>query len=377
MNAFPQRGFCLLVATTVTLLVLPGAAAAQDPGTPSEPAGVLGRPLEPEPQPNPTEPVADPAEQPARSSDAVAPAAPAGGPLGRPLGRPLDRRAEPGAFDPGSADLDRLHPGTAELGTGTAEEGALAGRPLDGLELGRRSGAAAVRFIDHQLRYPRVRRAVATRSGKVSRLFLDHGIETPAEILFRVYKREQLMEVWARGAEDRTLTLVTTYAVCGTSGDFGPKRERGDEQIPEGFYTIDIFNPTSQYHLSLGVDYPNAVDRSRGRSRNLGGDIFVHGGCATVGCVPVTDEGIEEVYVMALMARDAGQHRIPIHLFPTRLDDDGFAWLRETFGEDHEDFDFWENLREGYQAFERTRVIPFVDHHRGRYSFPRGVAAPQ
>jgi murein L,D-transpeptidase YafK len=237
-------------------------------------------------------------------------------------------------------------------------------------------GRSTAVFTDRQLRFPRVRTAYEARADRVRQLFADHGTPEPAGLLFRVFKREQLMEVWVRGADDPRFSLLTTYAVCGMSGTLGPKREKGDEQIPEGFYTINVFNPTSNYHLSLGVDYPNAVDRARGGGVNLGGDIFIHGGCATVGCVPITDEGIEEVYLMAMMALDGGQAAIPVHIFPTRMDEDGFAWLRDTYGSGHRDFGFWQDLREGYLAFERIRSLPAIDHHRGRYSFPRGVAAP-
>ncbi len=267
-----------------------------------------------------------------------------GGPV--PLGRPLN-----------SATANVAGPDPATI-TAT---GILAGSPLGGVD-----------FAGEQLRFPRVRAAYQARFEQVRQMLHDHGIVEPAEMFFRVFKREQLLEVWARGAGMDALSLVTTYAVCGTSGDLGPKREQGDEQIPEGFYAIDVFNPISRFHLSLGVSYPNAVDRVRGIDGNLGGDIFIHGGCATVGCVPITDRGIEEVYVMALKARLAGQHQIPIHIFPTRLDDDGFAWLRDTFGTDHPEFQFWVNLREGYLAFEKDRTVPQVHQQGGRYTFPRG-----
>jgi murein L,D-transpeptidase YafK len=230
-------------------------------------------------------------------------------------------------------------------------------------------------FRDRQMRFPRVRSAYDTRSAEVRRLLRAQDIAEPAELFFRVFKRERLLEVWARRADAQALVLVNTYAVCGTSGELGPKRTRGDEQIPEGFYSINVFNPISQFHLSLGVDYPNPVDRARTRALHPGGDIFIHGGCATVGCVPITDAGIEEVYVLALLARDAGQSAIPVHIFPTRLDDEGMAWLRERFGPDHPDLPFWENLRAGYAAFERTRTVPQIDHYRGRYSLPRGNPA--
>lgn len=232
-------------------------------------------------------------------------------------------------------------------------------------------------FRARQLAFPRVQRAYEARSVAVARLFAERGVSNPAEVFFRVFKREQLLEVWARDADAAPFLLLDTYPVCGTSGELGPKREKGDEQIPEGFYHIDLFNPESQFHLSLRVDYPNAVDRARGSSGPLGGDIFIHGGCATIGCVPITDEWIEEVYLIAMTARDAGQDRIPVHMFPARLDDDGFAWLVDTYGTDHPEYEFWTDLRQGFLAFERGRIVPDIDQHRGRYIVPRGVAAPQ
>lgn len=233
--------------------------------------------------------------------------------------------------------------------------------------------AVETSFRARQLRFDRVRRAHFGRAAAVHSLFRDQGVDGPAHVLFRVFKREQLLEVWAQSDGADAYVLVNTYPVCGTSGNLGPKRREGDGQIPEGFYSIETFNPASKFHLSLRVDYPNAVDRAREGRGRLGGDIYIHGGCVTVGCVPVTDEWIEELYVIAMNARDAGQERIPVHMFPTRLDADGMAWLYETYGQDHPDIGFWLNLRQGYLAFEKTRLLPEIDQHRGRYSFPRGV----
>ena len=87
------------------------------------------------------------------------------------------------------------------------------------------------------------------------------------------------------------------------------KAPRHDRRI----YRIERLNPNSAYHLSLKVDYPNAMDRAwaarDGRTR-LGGDIFIHGqpnGLRkffvrhprrdwTVGCVAVTDAEIREIW---------------------------------------------------------------------------------
>lgn len=235
------------------------------------------------------------------------------------------------------------------------------------------AGADGLGFLDRQLLFPRVRRAYDRKAGRVDRVLEDRGVEEMGEVFFRVFKREQELEVWVREIGAGEYTLVRTYPVCETSGQLGPKRRQGDRQIPEGFYTIDIFNPQSRFHLSMRVDYPNAVDRVRGHGGPLGGDIYIHGGCTTIGCVPVTDSYIEEVYLLAASARDAGQHRIPVHIFPTRLDDDGLRWLARTHGVDHLDYPFWQNLQEGYGAFERDRVLPPIGYDGDRYTFrPHG-----
>jgi len=89
----------------------------------------------------------------------------------------------------------------------------------------------------------------------------------------------------------------------------GHKTERGDGKTPEGTYVIDRRNPNSDFHLSLGISYPNAADRAQARARgkNPGGDIFIHGrpnkkkGTGpdwTAGCISVKDREIEWIYAM-------------------------------------------------------------------------------
>ncbi len=224
-------------------------------------------------------------------------------------------------------------------------------------------------FLERQLVNPRVRSAYERTGHRVEAVLDAGGVERVAEVFLRIFKRERELELWAREPGVATFTRVRTYPVCDVSGDLGPKRRQGDLQIPEGFYTIDIFNPSSRYHLSMRVDYPNAVDRARNPGAALGGDIYIHGGCATIGCVPVTDAYIEELYLAAAAARDAGQPSIPVHIFPTRLDVDGVEWLAATYGPSHVEHSFWRNLQEGYLAFETTRVVPRVGFAGGRYTF--------
>jgi hypothetical protein len=130
--------------------------------------------------------------------------------------------------------------------------------------------------------------------------------------------------------------------------------------VPEGFYFVEAFNPLSEYYLSLRVNYPNEADRLRGETAALGGDIFIHGGCKSIGCVPVQDDAMKEIYWLAVESRAAGQQQIPVHIFPTRMTAERVQWLRSVFSPNRDLLDFWRNLQEGYEYFERTKLVPQV-----------------
>ena len=176
-------------------------------------------------------------------------------------------------------------------------------------------------FARGQLRNSRVRRAQLNASPTISRLFAEKNIRHPAaEVFVRVFKRDRQLEVWVRPAGGSRFELLKTYGICALAGKPGPKRRQGDAQVPEGFYFIDLFNPNSEYHLSMRINYPNARDEVANRGNRLGGDIYIHGGCKSEGCLAVMDGGIEELYWIALEARAVGQTRIPVHIFPARLE---------------------------------------------------------
>ena len=112
-----------------------------------------------------------------------------------------------------------------------------------------------------------------------------------------VFKNERSVEVHAPGWEAPRIYQMTAF-----SGTLGPKLREGDGQIPEGIYGIEYLNPNSSYYLSLKVTYPNASDRARAKAdgrTNLGGDIMIHGKSVTIGCVPVGDDAIEDIFYPA------------------------------------------------------------------------------
>jgi len=226
-------------------------------------------------------------------------------------------------------------------------------------------------FLKDQLKYPRVRAARTEKAELIRDIFKKKGVEyPPAEIFVRVFKLDRTVELWARSTNKDAFRLIKTYEICSLSGHAGPKRRIGDLQVPEGFYYIDTFNPVSSFHLSLGINYPNQSDRILGVAGHLGKDIFIHGSCVTIGCIPITDDCIKELYVIAVEAKANGQSLIPVHIFPTRLDDKKYQSL--TAGvKDSKLLAFWENVRQGYVSFEKGNQLPrvSVDAKTGRYIF--------
>jgi len=185
-----------------------------------------------------------------------------------------------------------------------------------------------------------------------TQLHAQHLDSALLEVFFRLIKTHRALEVWARNRGETAFRQLRSYPLAATSGTLGPKRRAGDGQVPEGFYTIDRFNPQSAYHLSLGLDYPTADDILATGLADPGGDIFLHGSNVSAGCLPLTDAGIEEVYLLAVAARAAGQASIGVHLFPFPV---LASELRQRSASPHTAF--WQGLAPGYAYFEAHRAL--------------------
>lgn len=216
-------------------------------------------------------------------------------------------------------------------------------------------------------------RARAEQGQNVARMFADAKVSYPPKQLYlRGFKHERQLELWAGGSTG-PLRLVHSFPFCSASGELGPKRRQGDLQVPEGFYEIDRFNRQSNFLLSLGVSYPNASDRLLGSKGRLGGDIFIHGACVSIGCIAIEDGPVQQLFLVALDARGAGAGRIAVHLFPRRLDEAGLEELkRHPAAAEH--LGFWRSLQPAYQWFEQHHRVPKVgvDPRTGAYQIHPG-----
>ncbi|MCS6821194.1 MAG: hypothetical protein NZ551_04915 [Microscillaceae bacterium] len=228
-------------------------------------------------------------------------------------------------------------------------------------------------FETEQLKFSRVRTAYKEKEDTVKKILTEKGIINDSiaefDMYLRVIKAEKIIELWAKNRKAKKYQFIKTYDFCATSGELGPKLKAGDKQIPEGFYFIDRFNPKSNYYLSLGLNYPNKVDKILGDTlTGLGSDIFIHGSCVTVGSIPITDDKIKELYVFAVKARSGGQRKIAVSIFPDRLTEANFEVMKKQYAQKSKIIKFWETLQKGYQYFEKCRELPtIVMSNKGTY----------
>lgn len=224
-----------------------------------------------------------------------------------------------------------------------------------------------ISFKQEQLKHTRVSTAYAEKEITVKNYFNNKNLEFQGFHMFlRAFKREEKIEVWIKEQGKTNFELLTSYDFCSSSGSLGPKRKEGDRQIPEGVYYINHFNPVSNFHLSLGINYPNKSDKLLGDKMHPGSAIYIHGNCVTIGCIPITDDKIKELYLMAIEAKNNGQQEVPVHIFPDRLTEINYSEL--TKQRDLQVTLFWKNLKTIYSSFEENhRVKKVIVNAKGEY----------
>ena len=207
----------------------------------------------------------------------------------------------------------------------------------------------------------RSRRVVAEITPKIKKELKAQGLVYGSPIYIRIFKESSELELWV--ANDGKFKLFKNYNICFFSGTLGPKLRVGDLQSPEGFYFVKArqLNPSSQFHLSFNIGYPNTYDRAHGRT---GSALTVHGDCVSIGCYAMTDAVIEEIYTLGEAALRNGQRFFRVHIFPFRMTAENMEAHKESIW-----LDYWENLKEGYDSFERDKRPPDVDVTGKRYIF--------
>src|SRR6201994_91501 len=197
---------------------------------------------------------------------------------------------------------------------------------------------------------------------KLVAAMVEKDMDLQSPILVRLFKQEAELEVWKQDRSGR-FALLKTYPICRWSGDLGPKVREGDRQAPEGFYSITPtqMNPKSAYYLSFNTGFPNAFDRSLGRT---GSELMVHGDCSSRGCYAMTDEQIAEIYALGRESFFGGQRAFQFQAYPFRMTAANMAKHRNN-----PNMAFWRMIKEGNDHFEVTKQEPKVDFCEKKYVF--------
>ncbi len=208
-----------------------------------------------------------------------------------------------------------------------------------------------------KLKNKEIRLSSKTRN-QIARL----GMRRNAPIMVRIFKEEGVLEVWKSKPNGR-YEMVKDYQICAWSGMLGPKKKEGDRQAPEGFYNITpaLLNPYSKYYLAFNMGYPNSFDRSLGRT---GSNLMVHGACSSRGCYSMTDLQMQEIFAFAKEAFDGGQRSFQVQALPFRMTADNMARHANS-----PHYEFWKNLKVGYDHFELTHRPPEVAVCENKYVF--------
>lgn len=223
------------------------------------------------------------------------------------------------------------------------------------------SGFAPNSFRQGQMAYTRVREAYASKEKTVVKNLSACAISRDSlRIYLRAFKTEKVLEIWGKNSSDSIYKIIREIPICEISGDIGPKRRSRDLQVPEGFYRISELNPYSKYYLSMKINYPNASDSIRGVRGRLGNLIYIHGQCISSGCIAITDDKIKELFVYSIEAYNAGQQKIEITIYPSRLTDKKYANLISEYSRNKDKISLWADLKKSYDLFEKTKVPPVV-----------------
>jgi len=217
-------------------------------------------------------------------------------------------------------------------------------------------------FVEFQKSSVKLSGIFSGMEDSVIKQFEEKKLTWPPQAMYiRSFKYDRQLEVWVKGNAKEQFKLFKTYKICMQSGTMGPKRMEGDYQVPEGFYYINEFNPNSNYHLALGLNYPNASDKILSDSIRPGNAIYIHGNCVSTGCIPISDEPIEELYIIASHVRSSGQDFIPVHVFPVKYNVKKSAeYLAETLKTKPALIEFTTELKEAFNYFEEKKQLPVI-----------------
>ena len=210
----------------------------------------------------------------------------------------------------------------------------------------------------------RVADVKARATEHVRKALNEKGLHLGDPIFIRIIKEENVAELFIQERTTKKYKLAHSYTIAAMSGKLGPKKLRGDFQAPEGFYYVPMrqMNPQSTFHLSFNIGYPNTYDTEHGYTGDF---IMMHGNEVSAGCYAMTDPVMEEIYTICDAALSSEKQRFfRFHSFPFRMTEENMQKHSEN-----PNLEFWKNLKEGYDYFEKNKIPPSVSVRNKKYVF--------
>lgn len=256
----------------------------------------------------------------------------------------------------------------------------------DAVPIGRQTSASWINSRVEQLVGPTVRKWVE-----------DQGLRYPPNcVLFRAFKNEHEFEIWAGMSDREPLKRIKVVEICAMDFYPGPRLETGDMKTPEGFYTANILFGSAKWwmwmNLSSGhvddqgitdvgssfklcTSYPNAADKQRTwiiRHHNRSyADICIHGNCVSAGCISFENRVFLAVYSFAMKHNTQRYGPLQVHIFPFRFNKTNMNdWTGDFTKMDSAGLvSFWNNLKEGYDLFEKGQRPLKYHFDKDKYVF--------
>jgi len=198
------------------------------------------------------------------------------------------------------------------------------------------------------------------------------------DVLLIGYKNELELQLWvrARNSNSKYLRLKSFNITDSNVACLGPKSVLGDNLTPEGVYSVEFYSSLkwSDFYLAFRVSYPNDADIARrnywGISAKPGGDINIHGCCISIGCIPIGNPDMEELFLL-IRANQKNGSAVKILIFPFKFDD---LATKGRFINQYRDevllLGFWQSLERIHHYFLGSCQLPRVgfDDTTGNYT---------
>ncbi len=218
----------------------------------------------------------------------------------------------------------------------------------------------------------------------------------PKFVVFRAFKLEMELEIWAANKRKDKLKLIAKIPICAVDNEPGPKLFRGDGKTPEGFYKCGLYygsrmdfmwiklnNKEIKKYGDVGygssfkicLNYPNRLDIKRSNSikkgNSPGSEICLHGNCVTAGCLSFINENFLPVFLFASFHNQKKYGMPDIYIYPFRFTNELKNKYIRPYAKTKKKkiLELWENLEESYKLFEKEKHALKINKAGKKYSF--------